>query len=59
MNMMDIARKAQILSEQVQHHEKASGGGVRAKHVAELAHLVAELASSASSATDPRLWDQS
>jgi hypothetical protein len=54
MNLMDIARKAENLSEKVVRHEK-----VKSEDLAELAYLVAELASSASSATDPRLWDQS
>jgi hypothetical protein len=54
MNLMDISRKAANLEEKILRHKE-----VRAEHVAELAHLIAELASSASSATDPRLFDQS
>jgi hypothetical protein len=54
MSLMDIYRKATVLEEKILRHKD-----VRAEHLAELAHLVAELASASSSATDPRLWDQS
>ena len=54
MNMMEISRKANQLAVEV-----GKFGDLKREHVIELAKLVAELASSASSATDPRLYDRS
>jgi hypothetical protein len=51
MNMMDIARQATAIAEAIERDEK-----VRPSQVAKLANLVAELASAASSATDPRAF---
>lgn len=50
MNLMDICRQATALAQTIEYEEK-----VRPAQIAKLANLLAELASEASSATDPRL----
>lgn len=60
MSMTDMSREAREIGRTIKRTHFADPGVVLlAEYVIQLSELVAELASQTSSATDPRLFDQS